>query len=116
MACASRSLLDGSSGGSFAGSKAGASTRRAAGESIEAVLARDNDRLEMDEMWDISEEAEPRLELSCCVGLRGGNVGVGVGLGLSSEVLREGSGGRPGKAGGVSAAGPVGEAVVVFAR
>lgn len=110
----SLSGLDGGSGGSLAWSKAGASTRRVARESTEVVLARDRERLEMEEMWDISEEFEPRLECSCCVGLRGGKVGVGVGLGVSvgvgvcsAVVLREGSGGRPGRAGELSAAGVV---------
>lgn len=111
-AWASLSALDGGSGGSLAWSKAGARTRRAPRESTEVVLARDRERLEMDEMWDISEEFEPRLECSCCVGLRGGNVGVGVGLGVgvcvcSVVVLREGSGGRPGRTGGLAAAGVV---------
>ena len=114
-ACASLSRLDGGSGGSFAGSKAGAITRRAAGESIvEAVLARDNDRFEIDEMWETSDELEPRLDTRGCAGLRGGKVGVGVGF--NSDVFREGSGGRPGRAGGVSAGAVAGEAIGVFAR
>lgn len=63
-AWASLSFLDGGSGGSFAWSKAGASTRRVDGESNEVVLARDRDKFEMDEIWEISDELEPRLEAS----------------------------------------------------
>jgi hypothetical protein len=105
----------------LAWSRVGARTRRVAGESTEVVLARDKDRLEIVETWDISEEFEPRLEEpSWYVGLRGGNVGVGVGVGVCcEEVLRVGSGGRPGKVGGLSTAESVMEArvvVVVFAR
>lgn len=98
----SLSFLDGGSGGSFAWSKTGASIRRVDGESTEVVLARDKDRLEMDEIWEISDELEPRLEASWCVALRGGNVGVSV---APEEVFWEGSGGRPGKAGGFAAVG-----------
>ncbi|KAK5636417.1 hypothetical protein RRF57_012129 [Xylaria bambusicola] len=67
----------------------------------------------MDEMWDTSDELEPRLDMSGCVGLRGGNVGVDVDF--NSDVFRERSGGRPGRAGGVSAGDAVGEPVAAFA-
>lgn len=49
-ACASLSFLDTGSSGSLAWSKGGAITRRAAGESIEVVLVRDKERLEMVEI------------------------------------------------------------------
>lgn len=100
---ASLSFRDGGRGGNFARSSVGARTLRVGCVSVDVVLVREetgfNDRFEIDEIWDTSDELEPLLLCSGCAdGLRVGRAGD------CSEPLRVGRGGgasRPGKVGGV---------------
>lgn len=102
-ACTSPSFLDGGRGGNFAWSRAGARNLRVGWVSVDVVLVREdtgfNDRFEMVEICDTSDELDPLLLGKGWVdALRAGRAGDG-----RVEFL------RPGRGGGASRIGRLGE-------